>query len=95
MACLDVGAVHVHEDVADHDHGRGVVRPGRVEHAQEVVVDRGLHVLQHLYIPHIHTHSTQSAVTLAKFAPERPPQIHEWLRVRHRTFWSACVGELH
>ena len=44
VVLLHVDAVHVHQDVADHDHGGLVVGPGGVQGLQEVVVERREHV---------------------------------------------------
>ena len=36
----DVDSVHVHENVADHDHGSVVILPRHVERVQKVIVQR-------------------------------------------------------
>jgi len=55
VVLLDIHTVHVHQDVADHDHRRLVIGPGGVQSLEEVVVERrkdvgadlGLEVLRH------------------------------------------------
>ena len=48
VALGHVDAVHVHQNVPDHDHARLVVLPRRVQSGQEVVVQRVQHIRTNL-----------------------------------------------